>query len=182
MCISDRISEHTCATAARWRSRTCVPHLHLTGIWLDWELSLQGVETEPQSTWEAILAQTSEFLGGAESGVTGGSEDKGFQSCGCVEIKGTHALYRVSSFCPREHSIPEGAHLHSLPSSPGPPGGGEPGCSHQETQGHCRDGGEIHHQHAQRHHSPDAKDPGAATGCKRYRLSRRFSTETVGSL
>lgn len=30
-----------------------VSHLHLMGIWLDWELRLQGAETEPQSAREA---------------------------------------------------------------------------------------------------------------------------------
>ncbi|XP_064149729.1 uncharacterized protein C19orf47 homolog isoform X5 [Loxodonta africana] len=48
--------------------------------------------------------------------------------------------------------------------SPGPPGGGEPDCSRQAAPGHCGDGGEIHHQHAQRHHPPDPQDPGAAAG------------------
>lgn len=52
-------------------------------------------------------------------------------------------------------------------SSPGPPRGGEPECSHQAAPGHRRDGGEVHYQHAQRHYPADPEDPGAATGSKR---------------
>ena len=55
------------------------------------------------------------------------------------------------------------------PSSPGTPRGGKPECSHQAAPGHRRDGGEVHYQHAQRHHPPDPEDPGAAAGSERYR-------------
>lgn len=56
-----------------------------------------------------------------------------------------------------------------LPSS-GPQGGGEPGCSRQAAASHGRDGGKVHHPHAQGDYPPNPQDPGAAAGGKRYRL------------
>lgn len=63
-------------------AREPASHLHLWGIWLDWELSLQGMETAserlggqlPPGGSECLLRPVwprPEFLGATESGVTG---------------------------------------------------------------------------------------------------------------
>lgn len=79
------------------------------------------------------------------------------------------ALCRASS-PPPQVDIPFQKMLTTTPSpsSPGPPRGGEPECSHQAAPGHRRDGGEVHYQHAQRYYPADPEDPGAAAGSKRY--------------
>lgn len=124
---------------SRWSSRTLPPpssSFPSEGFWLGWAVSLLRAGTELQRVWEArhslgilsafcdpTVPRPLSFSVVQSHWQWGWWEDKGFQLCEHVEIKGTCVpLAGHPTLTLGEHSIPEGAHHYFLSQQPWPAG------------------------------------------------------------